>query len=117
MKKNEKQKLEASIIAKLRSKKKQSNVDEFLLLVDAAKTKASDEILKVYKTLMEDLVQIELLKQEQQSLSAGLEAKYGVLLVKTDGFLSDLKELQQEADENVELAKMMALENGSQAAR
>lgn len=117
MKKSEKQKLEASIIAKLRSKKKQSNVDEFLLLVDAAKTKASGEILKVYETLMGDLVKIELLKQEQQSLSAGLVAKYGDLLVKTDGFLSDLRVLQQEVDESVELAKMIELEDGSQAAR
>ena len=103
--KEQDQKLEAEIIAKIEGKKKQNNVDEFLLLVNAVRSEASKEILSVYNNLMKDLKEVELLKQKQKRLTAGLLSKYGELLTKTDGFLIDLVLLQQEKDKKVDSPK------------
>ena len=115
MTKDENQELEAGIIAKIRTKKKPNNVDDFLLLVDAARNKASKEMLSVYRALMRDLVKIEQLKQEQQSLADGLASKYGEYLANTDGVLGMLLSLQREVEQNAEIEKMIEREESSQA--
>ena len=97
---NKDQQLEAEIISKIRAKKKSSNSDDFLVSVYAVgKQSVSDELLKVYETLMKDLKRVESLKKEQQQLTYGLEKKYTTLLSEVDQFLDELLPLKQKADE------------------